>query len=283
MPTKARSENRLIEIFLSAYENQSWADSAKEWLDEKVDGAVEILATRTSDHARLAIEHTIIQLFGDDKKDFARFAPVFLPIEQDKSLAIPERAIYVDVPAGTLQEGKDWNRIGKVTHEWLKGHAASFPSGRSFYSFTVEPAQKEGGEKISLSVRTVSIPGFEGKLFIRRCGPTSLAIVVEKALRNKLPKLAKTAADKRILLLERDQFRLSERAIHEEIEAQRQEFPGLSEVHEIWFAETVFYKSEGIVEFSRYEEGNLVQSLSFVKGMLHLKVEDGVGFVVNRL
>ncbi len=49
MPTKFRRENKLVELFLSAYEDHSWRDAKIDLLDEKVDGAVEALATRKSD------------------------------------------------------------------------------------------------------------------------------------------------------------------------------------------------------------------------------------------
>jgi len=43
MPTKFRRENSFIQEFLSAYEDYSWADAEIDWLDEKIDGAVEAL------------------------------------------------------------------------------------------------------------------------------------------------------------------------------------------------------------------------------------------------
>jgi len=278
MPTKLRRENELIDLFLSAYECDSWADSGREWLDEKVDGSVELQATRSSDGMVLAIEHTLIQPFDGDKGDFARFAPIFLPIEEDASLAIPGQATYVDIPVGTLESGKDWSQIGNETHRWLRDNVKSFPKGRSSHSFA---SHELNGARITLKVRVVPIPGFPGKLIIRRTGPMALRTVIAKALRTKLPKLVATQADKRILLLERDQFRLSEREIHGEVELRRPEFPELDKVDEIWFAETVFYNSERIVEFIRFEQGEVVQLLSFVKGLLHLREEDGEATIVN--
>jgi len=209
MPTRCRRENEVIEVFLSAYENDSWADSEKEWLDEELDGAVEVLATRTCDGLKLAIEHTIIQPFDTDKLDFARFAPVFLPIEQDNSLAVPERATYVYIPVGTLKRGTDWTQFGKATHAWLRDNVKALPNGKSYHSFSVGPDSGPKTSEISLSVRVVDIPGFVGKLFVRRSGPIELSKVVNKALADKVQKLAKTKAGKRILLLERDQFPLA--------------------------------------------------------------------------
>jgi hypothetical protein len=63
MPTKPRPEDVFIEAFLSAYEDLSWADADKDWVDRRIDGGVEMLATRKSDGKTLAIEHTVAQPF----------------------------------------------------------------------------------------------------------------------------------------------------------------------------------------------------------------------------
>jgi hypothetical protein len=61
MPTGNRAENTLISLFLSAYDSDTWQNCGTDWLDEKQDGAIELLATRISDGATLAVEHTLIQ------------------------------------------------------------------------------------------------------------------------------------------------------------------------------------------------------------------------------
>ena len=54
----------------------------------------------------------------------------------------------------------------------------------------------------------------------------------------KLPKLVATEADKRILMLERDQWHVDHAAIAAELECLRDDFPKLALVDEIWIAET---------------------------------------------
>jgi hypothetical protein len=103
MPTKLRRENTFIERFPSAYENHSWADAKIDWLDERIDGAVEAIATRQSDGKTLAIEHTIIQPFVGEKEDFAFFEAAFLKIQQDTTLPVPQRWIRVFIPVGILR------------------------------------------------------------------------------------------------------------------------------------------------------------------------------------
>jgi hypothetical protein len=75
MPTVIPREDYFIVPFLSAYENGAWADAEvirPDSIDRK-NPAVDRLAIRESDGKRLAIEHTIIEPFVGDKKDFAYF------------------------------------------------------------------------------------------------------------------------------------------------------------------------------------------------------------------
>lgn len=274
MPTASRREHILIELFLSSYESNSWAHCHRDWLEKKKDGAVEILANR-SDGKTLAIEHTLIQPFVEDKKDFAHFKH-FLRIEADKSLIIPERIIYVYVPAEALQKDYSWDSVVTTAHKWLKANIVSLPEGISQQTCPIIDIRKRKASDLNLQVKVIFAPGFEGAFMIRRYGEESLGEAVQKALEEKLPKLVKTEADKRILLLERDQFTLSELSIYDVIEERRAMFPDLAKVHEVWFAETVFYEINKYVRFELYDSRTLVQSLGFLDGRLIERSENGM-------
>ena len=89
MPSKPGKDDEVfVELFVSAYENFAWAGSHIDWLDQQIDGAVEALVTR-KDKKTMAIEHTLIEPFVGDKRDFfAAFKKWWLKIEDDKSLII---------------------------------------------------------------------------------------------------------------------------------------------------------------------------------------------------
>ncbi len=89
----------------------------------------------------------------------------------------------------------------------------------------------------------------------------------------KVPKLAKTHADKRILLLELDQL-LSERAVYEEVEKLAQLHPGLGMVREIWFADTTGATSHDVIVFRLHDSRGLVEEMSFKNGVLCAKRDD---------
>jgi len=153
MPTRDRPENALISLFLSAYDNDTWQDCGKDPLDEKQDGAVEILATRRSDGATLAIEHTLIQPYGAYKQEFARFNRVFSRIQNDQTLIVRNRGIDVYVASGTLKAGYDWASIGTTVHDWLRGNVLTLPVGES--NRIVEPA---GTSRCRLLTRVQEVP-----------------------------------------------------------------------------------------------------------------------------
>jgi hypothetical protein len=278
VPTKSRKENTFIERFLSAYEDFSWADARIDWLDERLDGAVEALATRKFDGKTLAIEHTIIEPFLGDKKDFARFENTFLGIEEDKSLAVPGRWIRVFVPVGTLLGQRNRatrDALVKAVHSWLKVNRTFLPDGFSEHRCAITEIPDKQTPAITLYIRVVPLPG-SAKLHVRRQQTEdNLDQVIEKALKKKLPKLVHTNADRRILLLERQHMNLYPDRMLEEIEKRKNAFPELARVDEIWILETMFYEREGHLGFERFESGTLVGSLYFSGAELLDKFENG--------
>lgn len=266
MPTSNRAENALISLFLSAYENDSWRDSIQVPLDEIEDGAPEIHATRRSDGKTLVIEHTLIQPFDAHKQEFARLQSI-RSIEQDQSLVTPGRSILVYIAAGVLQKGIDWQSVKKAIRDWLASNVRSLKDGDTRHRVKVDSSTE-----IALLARVHELKNRAGLLRFGIDGSHlpdgSLRQVVEKALRTKLKKLLKYSADKRILLLERDEFTLPETAILTEIGRLRPSFPDLNKIDEIWFAETVCFHASRTVEF---HDGTNTRVLAFNEGELIIR------------
>ena len=233
MPSKRGKEHSLIARFLKAYEHGSWTDAELDWLDERQDGAVELVATRRSDRVTLAIEHTVIQPHPQEKEDFAKFKRTFPADITDPSLEIPHCFLYVDVPFGALQRGTDWTAVAECVLAAIRLNKGSLPDGRS------ELRCASGGRDFVLQTRLVRDPSSRsGKTIIRRYGDFDLASTVRTALATKLPKLVRTTAMRRLLMLERDQWHVDHTALAAEIEACRSGFPAMASVDEIWIAET---------------------------------------------
>ena len=220
--------------FVRAYEQGTWSGASFDWLDERVDGAVELVATRATDGATLAIEHTVIQPHPKEKEDFARFRRSSLgKDDRDPSIEIPQSFLYVNIPIGTLHPGQDWDAVADVVRECIRAHKNSIPEGRS------ELLCRVNGTVIQLQVQLVrDLRQNSCRTIIRRYGNFDLSATVRTALENKLPKLVATVAQKHLLMLERDQWQLSHESVAAEIEGLRSDFPLLQSVDEIWIAET---------------------------------------------
>jgi hypothetical protein len=285
MPTKPRREDILVTLFLSAYEDETWARATIDWLDQRQDRAVEAVARR-ADGQTLAIEHTLIEFFIGERTDLERFKP-FLVIESDASLSVPGKIIDVNVPRGVLDRLKagEQDRIVKGCHEWLRDNIGTFPTGDSMQTCHVRSSGGAPAVDLQLQVRVVEELDFEGKPpLIRRYGPVNVGETVERALRAKLPKLAATAASKRLLILERRQFALDEKQIHDEIETRRPTFPELATIDEIWIVETVAAApnlTHGSIDFRHYVNRKVVENFWFLDGRLASRSKDGMPIPVR--
>lgn len=255
-------EDPFLKLFLSAYEGGSWADAALEKPDaiDRKNAAVDQLATRKPDGRTLAIEHTIIEPFTGDKEDFASFAPAFLEIEKDTSLAVPGCWLEIFVPVGALRNKPQPARqaIAKSVHEWVRSNRLILAEGMAEHVCPVTGISGEPSFDITLTVRVTSLKRGSaaeyGALHVRRQQvDVNLGQVIEKALTKKIPKLVNTNADKRILLLERQHMNLLPKSMLREIEDRRPSFPDLARVDEIWIVETVFYGTAFGGTYLRFE------------------------------
>lgn len=295
MPTAPTRDDDFIRLFLSAYEDGSWADAEFTKPDniERTKPAVDQRATRRSDGKTVAIEHTVIEPFVGDKSDLASFEAAFLRIETDKSLPVPGRGIQVFVPVGTLRNQHKkvaQDAVVQSVHGWIRSNRLALRDGASEHSCAITGIPGEPSFDITLNLKVTPLQhgrfAASGSLLVRRQQvENNLDEVIEKALRKKLPKLVGTVADKRILLLERQHWNLSAKRMLEEIEKRRASFPDLAHVDEIWILETIFYGTAfggSNLRFEFYENGNEVMSLDFDDGKLMMKAENGVGKVIRQ-
>jgi hypothetical protein len=272
MPVKSPPKERpLIEMFLSAYEYGTWTDATLDWVEEKQDGAVEVVATR-ADGTTLALEHTLIQPFVGEKFDSERFMRAFGRIEKNPTLVIPERNLDVIIPVGAIPNGYVWEDVGKDLLSWLIANHRGAPEGYSAHDVTVGTSKPL---TLNIGLQQTSLPGMSGSCLIARDKmPKDLGLIVEKALRTKLPKLVRTQAARRVLLFERDQIGLGDSQIYEEVARLARSFPDLVRIDEIWFVNTAIYESEGWAYFALIDGRGLVELLRFQNGILQHRRDD---------
>lgn len=217
----------------------------------------------------MAVEHTLIEPFVGNKSDFAAFEHSLEALRSDQSLAIPNAGIEVYIPVGTMDGQKPPRRqkIVESVRSWIAANRLQLREGEHRYE-----CQVPGEPNITLTVkfkpwRNPNNP--PGLLLVgRQQIVNDLDIVVEKALRRKLPKLVNTKADHHILFLEREDMTFHPELIFAEIERQRPNFPSLDRVDEIWEVETVGYKSIGYVGFDMAIGTNGPATMQFQNGVL---------------
>ncbi len=249
-----RRDSKLVELFLRGY-NEANCETYRiaEWPDQnqRQIPAVEAVAVN-SRGIRLAIEHTLVQPFVGEKDDSQPFLAVFSSLERNSSLTIPDYDITLVVPVGAIPKGIRWEACAEMIREWLRRQENSLPEGVSRHVIPNLPFRLE------LSVEKIYIPGFEGSVCVMRSHmPETLGGVVSKALHDKLPKLLNTPADRRILLLEKDNLPRGYVEIAQTIESLELEFTRLSEVDSIWVVNTVAWESEMVVWFLKIWPGGV--------------------------
>lgn len=279
MPTnKPRGEDKLLELFLSVYEGGGWAGelSRVEYPERLQDRGVELIATQLATGRTVAIEHTIIEPFIGEKKDFhENFQELARQLRADKSLMKPGVALYVDAPVEVLPKGVPWQPIIEDVRAFLRAEASSFPGEKEIREC---PSPHHPKKTIPLQVSRQPLERTtEGFVIIQRYGEMRVIDSVRKALQNKLPKLALTDVDCRILMLERDQGFVYPRDIRKDVDALRSDFPLLSKVHELWICDTAtFGAPREWVEFVRHQDGVHAESFSFYQGKLQSIARNGM-------
>jgi hypothetical protein len=240
-----------------------------------MDGAVEVIATR-GDGQTLAIEHTIVQPFVGEKSDSNAFMQAFGRIEKNPDLAVAQRSMTVIIPVGAIPKGYEWEEVGADLLAWLKvNHATAPMEGEASFTVPVASSSKLAALHLPITLQSMHLPGYQGSTVIARGPmPKTLPEIVQEALSRKLPKLVKTLADRRILLVEREQIGLGDMQIIREIESQAPKFPDLKDVHGVWIVETSIQASDGWTYFRRFDGRGLVETMDFERGVLRRRRND---------
>jgi hypothetical protein len=277
MPVKSPSRERpLLLMFLAEYENGVWKSAALDWVEERIDGAVEVVAER-ADGGKLAIEHTIVQPFVDEKKDSNVFMKAFGRIEKNPDLTIRDRGLTVVVPVAAIPVGYKWDEVGEDLLTWLKANHQFAPKeGESKHVVQVGAASKLGPLALEICLQTMHLPDYAGATMISRGPmPKNIGDIVEKTLGDKLPKLVATTADKRVLLVERQHISLGDTRILTEIERLALTFPQLKDIDEVCIVDTSIWESENWVYFRRFDERGIFETMAFKNGSLERRHSHG--------
>jgi len=124
-------------MLLSACDGGDWSTAVPDWIEERIDGAVEVIARR-SDGTILAIEHTLVQPFVNEKLDSTAFMEAFARIDRNPALVLPERHLEALLPVHSIPNGYRWEDVGADLLAWLTAnHTAAPTEGASNHRVSV--------------------------------------------------------------------------------------------------------------------------------------------------
>jgi hypothetical protein len=251
-----RADKQLIELFLAAYNRLGGDDYAVlEWPDEVEHHRPSVDAIAGDSRGRtIAIEHTLAEPFLGEKQDTQIFNKVFVPLESDSSLRVAGYDLELWPAVGAIPNGVDWDEIATQVRSWFNAEKDHFPDGKSTQRIQRLP--------FDLEVFILKDANPDGRVFVGRSGmPETLDLVIEKALKRKLPKLVETLTNSRLLLLEKDNVPGGYVAVTRIIEALEPQFPQLQRVTGIWIANTVSLKQSGHAFFYHVWPGGVTRKV----------------------
>ena len=234
----------IIERFLRDYNaEKGCAYFVAEWPDDndRTDKAIDALAKEGDD--RLAIEHTILQPFIDEKKDTSIFLRTVGTLDKATHLKMPGFSVTLSFEVGAVPNGTDWSKVAQAVEQWYLANQQAIPTGQSKHVIPELPFQ------LAVAVSKSALNSREGFFFVGRVKPTKKQLVdtVEQALNTKIEKLTAACAEKRILLLEKDVPIYGNGEVGEILKKLLPQFPKLSQVEEVWVIDTVAFENENYV------------------------------------
>lgn len=220
----------------STYRVADWPDrdSSKKNVD----------ATCVDDDGRkLAIEHTLIQPFENEKADAAIFLQTLATLENNPALLQAGHMYLVSQPVGSIPKGIKWSAVPKEMLNQLPNVLPGLPEGAN--KVTVQTP----GRGLDLSIQKLNLgPGYPGKFLTGRQWPGDPGPeVILSGLRNKVPKLSVADADNRILLLEKDSVAGTIDSQFELVKDSNEVKGLLGGIDEIWAADTAGLQNENVI------------------------------------
>jgi hypothetical protein len=253
-----RDDIELVKLFLGRYkdsEGNSYTLQSRPDTTERREKAIEAVAV-AENGKRLGIEHTNIHPFEGKKSDDVPFVTVFEQLRTDSSLRVPNRFIDVLVPTGAVPKGIVWKDLAPKVRDWFVKTRDSFP-----VEGETESEIPDLGFPLKVSVQTMDLPETDGVVVVGRMLPAGdpFAAVLKKALTNKVPKLAATTADKRILLLEDEGVAIGFTRITKGIDDSVEDLDELKAIDEVWCVHTMSWKSTGDAFFCHVWPGGVTE------------------------
>jgi len=184
----------------------------------------------------LAIEHTRIETFRQQKQDSARFLKVCGVLETEMKNAFPND-VHVIIPTFGIQTGTDWNAITNTLRAWLLTNVSALPFGDASHQIDGVPfsvgISKQDWHGTGFGVARWAPPNLDSK--------DELTEIVAGALDNKNDQLQKYRAngDQTLLILETDDIALMNHVLLYKAFLQASVCIPTPNIDQVWMARTI--------------------------------------------
>ncbi len=198
---RTQRDKLVIEHWITLYNRLTGSSyGVTNWLDSDSSREnVDALCADT-DGRSLALEHTLIEPFANEKADAARFLRTLALLDNDPALCVKGYVCIASQSVGAIPTGIRWLDVQLTLKNDLAAVLPTLPEGSS------KVLVRLGNDvvlEVILSKR--KMPDDPGRFLTARLDPGQPGPeLIRNALNRKLPKLAAAEADKRILLLEKD-------------------------------------------------------------------------------
>ncbi len=227
---------RFIKLYNSCQDAQftitRWPDKEKLKPGERAcDAYAEALEVRA-----LAIEHTKIETFRNQKQDSARFMKVIGVLEQELKESFPYD-LRLTTPTFGIQTGIAWSAITDTLREWLLTHVDTLSFGESYPEISGIPfrvrIRKEGRRGTGFGVMRWEPPGLDTD--------DELTEIVAATLNNKNDQLQQYRAngDESVLILETDDIALMNHVLLYKAFLQASACIPTPNIDQVWMAQTI--------------------------------------------
>lgn len=252
MPTRERDDDKVVEVFLRAYQQGRFAEGAR-WLPQ-YEKNVEVVA-KAGDGTRLAIEHTRVFAFDGHMQQEEVLRPIAECLEAVRLPAADRRWIQIRLQPrfmGRLLH-KHQILVRDELSKWATLTLPTIPPRFGLIRHFLIPVPLPNGKRPEIGIDVEVWPDMDVQRPIKVSGwlpqGRRLDSQVKQALTNKLKKLARAEADVRFLMIDLPSHTDSDISVADVIRGIKPEFPLLDEIDGVIFAMTFGLKSEGCAFF----------------------------------
>jgi acyl carrier protein len=194
----------------------------------------------------LAIEHTNIETFYNQKLDSARFVKILGELEAELKTAFASN-VLLTVPTFAIQPGTNWQNIKAALREWLLKNVPTLPVGRTDHNIAGVPFRvsinKDDELRSWFGVARWEPPGLDRNELVE-------SIAAALADKNNQLQRYRTAGAETILILESQDIALVSPASLYKAFLRASERVTTPNIDQVWIAET--YDPENCCQLECY-------------------------------